>query len=112
MRRVIRRPRPRAVSVRLPWPMACALVLLSLPAWDQIFAVPRDPLDNSGLYKLSGTVVNSATGEPVQRALVQFYLGRDQAMLTDAEGRFEFGGLDGERADIFLKDYPNDGVKK
>jgi len=29
---------------------------------------------------------------------------------TDEEGRFEFGGLDGERADIFVRDYRSAGL--
>jgi uncharacterized protein (DUF2141 family) len=44
-------------------------------------------------YTLSGTVVNSATGEPVRRALVQVFLGAEQAALTDSSGHFEFSGL-------------------
>jgi hypothetical protein len=39
-------------------------------------------------YQLSGTVVNSVTGEPVRRALVDAH---DQQVLTDAEGKFEVG---------------------
>jgi len=33
-----------------------------------------------------GTVVNSATGEPIPHALVQIFLGDVQTMLTDAAG--------------------------
>jgi len=55
-------------------------------------------------YTLSGTVVNSVTGEPISRALVQFganeklpnaadYAYRERSMLTDREGRFKFEGL-------------------
>jgi hypothetical protein len=42
-------------------------------------------------HTLRGTVVNSVTGEPIYRALVQ--LGGQFATLTDHEGRFEFEGL-------------------
>ncbi len=64
-------------------------------------------------YTLSGTVINSVTGEPVGRALVQLganetpvihaptdpdskaanYAYRERLMLTDREGRFKFEGL-------------------
>ncbi len=38
-----------------------------------------------------GTVVNSVTGEPIYRALVQ--VGGQYAMLTDHDGHFEFDGV-------------------
>jgi hypothetical protein len=44
-------------------------------------------------YKLSGTVINSVTGEPIRRALVQIYTGAIPVALTDGGGRFEFEGL-------------------
>jgi Carboxypeptidase regulatory-like domain len=44
-------------------------------------------------YSLNGTVVNSVTGEPIRRALVQIYMGPEQASLTDDSGHFEFKGL-------------------
>jgi len=43
-----------------------------------------------GEYKLTGTVINSVTGEPVRRALVTDGI---HAVLTDAEGKFEIDGL-------------------
>ena len=44
----------------------------------------------SSTCTLSGTVVNSATGEPVRRALVE---AGGQMQLTDSQGRFAFSGL-------------------
>jgi hypothetical protein len=46
---------------------------------------------NSG-YTISGTVVNSVTGEPVRHALVQVanLPGNPPSMLTNSEGRFQF----------------------
>src|SRR5204863_8437603 len=44
-------------------------------------------------YKLSGAVINSVTGEPVRRALVQLYAGSQLVALTDGNGQFEFEGL-------------------
>jgi hypothetical protein len=45
-------------------------------------------------FSLSGTVVNSVTGEPIRRALVQMS-GRtpEASVLTDFEGSFRFDGL-------------------
>jgi len=43
-----------------------------------------------GKYTLSGTVINTATGEGVPHALVQVL---DRAQLTGAEGEFRFEGL-------------------
>jgi hypothetical protein len=49
-------------------------------------------------HNLSGVVVNSVTGEPVRRALVQVVVGPSTggsqlSELTDSEGRFEFSVL-------------------
>jgi hypothetical protein len=44
-------------------------------------------------YSLSGSVINSVTGEPIRRALVQIYGGGENVTLTDSEGHFEFSGL-------------------
>src|SRR5215472_6127329 len=45
---------------------------------------------SSNLFKVEGTVVNSATGKPLPRALVQL-MGR--AQLTGSEGDFSFAGV-------------------
>jgi protocatechuate 3,4-dioxygenase beta subunit len=42
-------------------------------------------------HSIHGTVVDSVTGEPISRALVQ--IGGQSATLTDHEGHFEFNGL-------------------
>ena len=52
---------------------------------------------NAGGYRIAGTVLNSATGEPVQRALVSA-LGEDDnhsiaSVVSDADGHFAFEGL-------------------
>jgi Carboxypeptidase regulatory-like domain len=44
-------------------------------------------------YSLTGTVIDSVTGEPVRRALVQVPLGRPPATLTDSNGNFQFDDL-------------------
>jgi hypothetical protein len=65
--------------------MVSALFLLSANAAAQDMELPA-----KGEYKLTGTVVNSVTGEPIRRALVRV---SGQAVLTDAEGKFEVDGL-------------------
>src|SRR5258705_13864327 len=48
------------------------------------------------MHALSGTVVNSVTGEPVRRAMVQAVpanSGSPISVLTDGEGHFEFASL-------------------
>jgi len=54
---------------------------------------PADDANNKKTYGLSGTVVNSVTGEPVARALVQVYAGGEESALTGPDGHFEFAGL-------------------
>ena len=46
-----------------------------------------------GTFTLGGTVVNSVTGEPIRRALVELFMTPEQAALTDADGKFEFHSL-------------------
>ena len=61
-----------------------------LTALGQISAQPSSP---DAKYKLSGTVINSVTGEPIRHALVQIYTGSQPVALTDGSGQFEFEGL-------------------
>ncbi len=42
---------------------------------------------------LHGVVINAATGEPLQRALVRLTSGRTLGALTDGEGRFAISGI-------------------
>lgn len=77
----------RAVAVRCCW---LALLVLSTFASAQI--QPATPND-SAKYSLTGTVVNSVTGEPIRRALVQIYTGAQLMVLTDGNGRFEYDNL-------------------
>src|SRR5215831_12988765 len=69
------------------------VLLLIIPV--RVFGQPTGPVDdpNKKTFSLSGTVVNSVTGEPVARALVQVYAGGEQSMLTGPDGHFEFAGL-------------------
>jgi hypothetical protein len=80
-----------SVSLRLPlWFLFLAAG--TLHAFTQGGATVDPALTpNSAPHTLRGTVVNSVTGEPVYRALVQ--LGGEHAMLTDHDGHFEFDGV-------------------
>ncbi len=63
--------------------------LLSQTATDATTSSPRT-------HSLGGTVVNSVTGEPIRRVMVQAAPANGtqmQSVLTDSEGRFEFPGL-------------------
>jgi hypothetical protein len=52
----------------------------------------RSSAQNS-TYSLGGVVVNSVTGEPIPRALVQMFGGGSNSAITDSDGHFQFDGL-------------------
>ena len=54
---------------------------------------PQSQNQNATRTAVHGTVLNSATGEPVARALVSVEGDPDHTMLTDGEGHFEFDGI-------------------
>ena len=60
-------------------------------------AVQKTQQGTSASYRIAGTVVNAATGEPVQRAsvaaLTEAGLGTVASVMTDNEGRFSLEGL-------------------
>jgi hypothetical protein len=58
------------------------------------------PPPASGQFKLGGTVVNAATGEPIRRALVQVEAESGPSVLTDSNGHFEFNGVPGGPANV------------
>ena len=71
-----------------------ALLLSSLLGAGQLFSqIQQSSANSETKYSLSGNVVNAVTGEPIRRALVQIYMGPEQASLTDDSGHFEFNGL-------------------
>lgn len=81
----------------------CALVpwALSPQAWAQDGDGPDTGTSSkteAGSYSLSGTVVNSVTGEPVRRALVQVSDENGAAAVTDNAGHFQLTGLKEGRA--------------
>lgn len=59
---------------------------------------PRAYDPNSPTHTVSGSVVNSATGEPIPRALVQLMGPLQRSDLTDSQGSFRFEGVPEGRA--------------
>ena len=58
------------------------------------------PQNPAGQYKLTGSVVNAVTGEPIRRALVQLEGGSERSALTDSNGHFEFAGLPAAQVNV------------
>jgi hypothetical protein len=73
----------------------CAACAFVVPIEAQIVSLDGTPLqDNSqGVYTLNGTVINSVTGEPLSRAVVELSGDGGRVTFTDHEGRFQFKGL-------------------
>ncbi len=63
----------------LPW-------LFLLSPFAQLAGQPSEPQT----FTVRGTVVNSATGEPIRGALVQLYSGPTRSRLTGPQGEFVF----------------------
>lgn len=59
---------------------------------------PRAYDPNAPKHTVSGSVVNSATGEPIPRALVQLMGPLQRSDLTDSQGSFRFEGVPEGRA--------------
>ncbi len=77
------------------WVLLGTLALLCGHSAAQIFAIdaPAQSTSHAARYTLSGSVVNSITGEPVRRAVVQAYGNVSATGFSDAEGHFEFSGV-------------------
>lgn len=58
---------------------------------------------SSGNFTLNGTVVNSVTGEPIARALVQILGFVQRTAFTDTEGHFQIDGLPSGATNIDLQ---------
>lgn len=77
------------------WPIAISLlVVLTAAAWGQ--TPPGQPPAGTK-FTLIGRVVNSATGEPIGRALVQLEGVPPRSCFTDSDGHFEIDGLTASR---------------
>lgn len=83
-----------------------ALWLCCVPAQAQTgYVGPRAYDPNSPKHTVSGTVVNSATGEPIPHALVQLMGPLQQSGLTDSQGSFRFEDIPEGRA-LFMARKP------
>jgi hypothetical protein len=81
--------------------LAFIVLALAIPAAAQVSYSAADSNSNDAKrYPLSGTVVNSVTGEPIRRALVTLFYMRQMSAMTDSNGHFEFDGLPRMRATV------------
>src|SRR5215469_1703563 len=80
--------RPSGARFRFPVRLAFAGFFLAAALFAQ-----TDQGPSTAQYRLSGSVVNAVTGEPVRRALVQIQGEFERSVLTDSAGHFEFNGL-------------------
>jgi hypothetical protein len=61
----------------------------------QVYSAPTSPATPAAVEKftLTGTVVDSVTGEPIRKALVQLYSGQRRMAFTGDDGRFQLEGI-------------------
>jgi len=83
------------------WLRAASLVGLLLS--HQLICISRQLAPANPTHTLRGTVVNSVTGEPVQRVLVQLEGNPQRHVLTGADGKFEFQSVAPGSAVISLR---------
>lgn len=89
------------------WSRALAILCISLALpsilqaqVDEAPAPPPAAAPASGQFKLSGSVVNAVTGEPIRRALVQMEGEFERSTLSDSNGHFEFTGLAASQSNV------------
>ncbi len=82
---------PRSHSKAVAWYflvlLFCVPIAIPQRCWAQL------PSDTHDTFVLSGTVVNSVTGEAISRALVRASGQAGRTAFTDSEGHFQFEGL-------------------
>ncbi len=82
-------------SLRRAWRcqlLVCLLAALLAGAADAQIP-PSSPAKGGETFMVSGTVVNSVTGEPIGRALVRVNRFPQRTTFSDGEGHFEIDGL-------------------
>lgn len=84
-------------------PKAAAVYTLVVLAATSLQSQPVTLARPEGRYTVSGTVVNSVTGEPIRRALVQLSGTTAKVMLTDESGRFEFNEIPSGQSGIMAR---------
>jgi hypothetical protein len=94
MRR-LKPPPPSGLSFAIQ-NVCCFAVILSMAA-NYVYAQTASTPQPAPVYSIAGTVVNTASGEPVRRATVAVLSEEDQQTVasaeTDDEGRFSLDGL-------------------
>jgi hypothetical protein len=83
--------------------LLASLQILDLQAQGQFYQGASSSTAPTGNATLRGTVLNSATGEPIAHALVQVFVGPVPGMLTDAAGHFEFTDLPQGRTTVIAR---------
>jgi 5-hydroxyisourate hydrolase-like protein (transthyretin family) len=85
---------PSIISTRVARILCGIVVFLLIPLASM--GAQTKPKPASG-YRISGTVINAASGEPVRRATVAVLSNADrqtvESVETDSDGRFAFDGL-------------------
>ena len=92
----IRMRRPTAANRRVPWWPKLTGVLFALCAFSCLISQPspaQSSSTNEQSYGVSGSVVNSATGEGIPRALVRTNGIVQRSTFTDSEGHFQIEGM-------------------
>ena len=72
---------------------SCASAQVYSSSSPQYSQAQRQPPAQTGNVTLTGVVVNSVTGQPIPRAMIQMMGMASRVALTDAEGKFEFDNL-------------------
>src|ERR1019366_7145235 len=78
--------------------LCCALVppaRAQTPDTIQVGSSPGSPSNpaRSENYSVYGMVINTVTGEPIRKALVQLYSMQQRTAFSDGDGRFQFDGI-------------------
>ncbi len=68
-------------------------LFLAVPLCLTAAAQYPDSAGSDKQFTVTGTVVNSVTGAPVSRAMVEMYAGSQRETMTNSDGQFEFSGL-------------------
>src|ERR1700724_4767558 len=73
-------------------PMALCALLACLLLVGPRAQFPSSPFSQQ-TYSIRGTVINSATGEPIRGALAQLFAQRQRSQLTGPGGEFQFDNI-------------------
>ncbi len=77
------------------------VLLLAIASASCLFAqLPTGPSDPNESFVLSGTVVNSVTGEGIPRAMVRANGQTSRTGFSDSEGHFQFEGMPAEQVTL------------